>query len=403
MAPLGEDDDSEAEEAVQALSPDPATISPSRDNSDISTRPAAMEMRLKPTLALPYNDQPRSSTSQKKGLGITGQPNSRHHLRFFQRDNNSFSSARLPSSRPISRRTSSDSLNMGAPQPPRRSLTSLSDISSSASKPRKSGLSRNSSKSGKEKATDDLSQMMNRASNYMTLAQVKINSVVLCLSYKGKGERNLEDVHDLVFRMPVLEYRNKTWSNLDLALRLKKDVIKALLSHTGAILGNKLAHHRPTKQQGSRLRELVSSSMVLSNTDHVFNPIGDSGFGLFNRTVTQSQRQPSPSPRPSFASSGEPSPLVRNTSFTSSLHSSTASSSGTQGPGYGVFSDSTAHEHQENGFSVRPLLRHVTSDTLHVRLRKDEEASPEESEERERKKSVLLLGKKIFGSLERKG
>ena len=39
--------------------------------------------------------------------------------------------------------------------------------------------------------------MMSRASNYMTLAYVKIPSVVLCLSYKGKGERNIEDVHDL--------------------------------------------------------------------------------------------------------------------------------------------------------------------------------------------------------------
>ncbi|KAI7574426.1 hypothetical protein KC343_g23096, partial [Hortaea werneckii] len=65
---------------------------------------------------------------------------------------------------------------------------------------------------------------MNRASNYMTLAFVKLPSLVLCLSYKGSGKRNLEDVHDLVFRMPTLEYRNKTWSNLDLALQLKKDL-----------------------------------------------------------------------------------------------------------------------------------------------------------------------------------
>ena len=72
----------------------------------------------------------------------------------------------------------------------------------------------------------------------MTLAHVKLTSVVLCLSYKGKGERNIEDVHDFVFRLPEIEYRNKTWSNLDLALALKKDVIRALISHTGAIIGN---------------------------------------------------------------------------------------------------------------------------------------------------------------------
>ena len=36
---------------------------------------------------------------------------------------------------------------------------------------------------------------------------MKIPSVVLCLSYKGKGDRNIEDVHDFVvrdFRCPVL-------------------------------------------------------------------------------------------------------------------------------------------------------------------------------------------------------
>ncbi|KAI5288919.1 hypothetical protein KEM54_004672 [Ascosphaera aggregata] len=112
---------------------------------------------------------------------------------------------------------------------------------------------------------DDLSQMVSRASNYMILAHVKVSDVVLCLSYKGKGGRNIEDVHNFVFRMPVLEYRNKTWSNLDLALRLKKDVIKALISHAPAILGNKF-HHRPTKQQQLHYRELATNSQVLNGS-----------------------------------------------------------------------------------------------------------------------------------------
>jgi hypothetical protein len=101
----------------------------------------------------------------------------------------------------------------------------------------------------------------------MTLAQVKVHDVVLCLSYKGKGEHNLEDLHNFVFRLPVLEYSNKTWSNLDLALRLKKDVIKALISHAPAILGNKFSQHRPTKQQQKRFRELASSSQLLSSSN----------------------------------------------------------------------------------------------------------------------------------------
>jgi hypothetical protein len=116
----------------------------------------------------------------------------------------------------------------------------------------------------KELISDDLTQMMNRASNYMTLAFVKIPSLVLCLSYKGQGKRNIEDVRDLVFRLPTLEYRNKTWSNLDLALQLKKDVIRALIGHAGAIVGNKFQSHKPSRQQASRLRDAVSRNLFSS-------------------------------------------------------------------------------------------------------------------------------------------
>jgi len=43
---------------------------------------------------------------------------------------------------------------------------------------------RSSSQGQQDKPSDELSQMMSRASNYMTLAYIKIPSVVLCLSYK---------------------------------------------------------------------------------------------------------------------------------------------------------------------------------------------------------------------------
>lgn len=44
-----------------------------------------------------------------------------------------------------------------------------------------------------------------------------------------------------------LRNTSKTWSNLELALRLKKDVIKALILHTPAILGNKFSYPRSPK------------------------------------------------------------------------------------------------------------------------------------------------------------
>lgn len=139
--------------------------------------------------------------------------------------------------------------------------------------------SKNDKEKDANKKADDLSQMLNRASNYITLAYVKIPSVVLNLSYKGKGSRNIEDVHSLVFRMPTLEYRNKTWSNLDLALALKKDVIRALISHTGAIIGNKLGHHKQSKATQSRLRDLANSSVMLrSNADVTGLPGNESAY-----------------------------------------------------------------------------------------------------------------------------
>ncbi|KAK9478624.1 golgi-body localization protein domain-containing protein [Lipomyces japonicus] len=87
---------------------------------------------------------------------------------------------------------------------------------------------------------DDLSQMVSRASSFMSFVYVTIPSTILCISYKGKGSRSIEDLHEFVFRLPDMEYRNKTWSNLDLVTRMKKDIIKALISHTGALIENKL-------------------------------------------------------------------------------------------------------------------------------------------------------------------
>jgi len=116
-------------------------------------------------------------------------------------------------------------------------------------------------------------------------------------------------VHDFVFRLPEIEYRNKTWSNLDLALALKKDVIRALISHTGAIIGNKFSKHRPTATQQTRLRELATSSMLLtpssqSQDNSYDNSDTSSAFGTSPRDGTAISVR-SRSPRRSFASSGD--------------------------------------------------------------------------------------------------
>jgi hypothetical protein len=157
----------------------------------------------------------------------------------------------------------------------------------------------------------------------MTLAYVKIPSVVICLSYKGKDQRNIEDLHDFVFRLPIIEYRNKTWSNLDLALALKKDVIRALISHTGAIIGNKFTKSRPSVAQQHRLRELATSSVLFTPaTQDSLQEFSDTSSGIATSSIDVRER--SKSPRRSFASNGSSSlrPTSAGSSGANSFHSS---------------------------------------------------------------------------------
>ena len=227
-----------------------------------------LKQRLTPTLQLPG---PAQKADKKKSPEKRPSP----YFRFF-RDNPSRSGTELrrtlhPSSaanpavsslaapsRPSSVRTASNSSAM---------TTNESERTAKRFALYRSGTGMTEKRSGKKDArSDDLTEMMSRASNYMTLAYVKIPSMVLCLSYKGKGQRNFEDVHDLVFKLPTLEYRNKTWSNLDLALALKKDVIRALVSHAGAIVSNKFSHRAPSTKMQSRLRQIANSSALLNTS-----------------------------------------------------------------------------------------------------------------------------------------
>lgn len=288
--PAPEDDDEFGSDAATAARDRQASMelaSNQRHAAGYAAGAGPLENRLRPTYKLPERTVPSSPSPQKakpkNPVNLLGQ----HRSIFASGSKSSLQSSAVPSAR-----TSSDNLSMtyrGRPSSITSTTTTSQDqnghqgirhrfsikkimhrSSSTDSRPesqhgRESKEPKN--KKDKEKNTDDLTQMLNRASNYMTLAYVKIPSVVLCLSYKGKGHRNFEDVHGLVFRMPTLEYRNKTWSNLDLALALKKDVIRALISHTGAIIGNKLTHHKPARQQIDRLQQLARSSAVMSSNE----------------------------------------------------------------------------------------------------------------------------------------
>jgi hypothetical protein len=228
------------------------------EDSQAPTGPGSIELRLQPTLSLPDNRKGQQHPNQSRSSRFRVAPMTR-----ITKDNSRLSPGDRPGPPPrsvtgLTKKKSAESIRALTRSSTDKTSSIMSGTSGTVGEPKKFSL-----RGTKKEQTDDLTQMMSRASNYMILANVKINDVVLCLSYKGRGERNIEDVHDFVFRLPVLEYRNKTWSNLELALRLKKDVIKALISHAPAILGNKFSHPRPTKQQQQRLRELATSSQIL--------------------------------------------------------------------------------------------------------------------------------------------
>lgn len=395
-SPVQEDDnDSDQNSVSDTASQFPDTTASSEEpNRD---RPGSLELRLRPTKA--FGDSRGAAGFNKSGKptnGILKKDGGPHHFGLFQHPNGSQQSARhLPQNKKASKESLRPSRDA--------SSTSLAAMNASTEKHKRfGGLKRSNTEhsttnsAGKDKASDDLTQMMSRASNYMTLAYVKIPSVVLCLSYKGRGERNIEDVHNFVFRMPVLEYRNKTWSNLDLALRLKKDVIKALISHTGAIIGNKF-HHRPNKHQQTRLREIANSSSLLPNTASLTNVAG---------SEASSVRARSRSPRPSGISRS--SNLTRSESWSSSPRSSAAGSSNNN------------HDSSESTQSVRAAAperpRGTSPPVSSVRQAFTRRFTGEfrsngaatngnanggggEEEEITRKKSVMLFGKKILGGL----
>ena len=393
-----------------------------KHDSASSTRAGSLELRLKPTLTSEY--RPTTSGAHKRKAASLYSNGDGHHFRLFQSSSkNSGSSRNLASLKTASRKTSIESMQSGmASRPPLgRSSTGMSGLDASSNstetKGKRFAIHKNGSKSKKEIPSDDLTKMMSRASNYMTLAYVKIPSVVLCLSYKGKGERNIEDVHDFVFRLPMIEYRNKTWSNLDLALALKKDVIRALISHTGAIIGNKFSKHRPTTAQQSRLRELASSSTLLapaSNDNSYDNSDASSTFGTSPTDVKRHDRDRSP--RQSFASSSRLG-LARSTSASSSVYSLPSPGQSHAFPASLMMTpankdtrpESIAESHQsgrrsvQNGHEDHEGKGGFMAHTLSRLKKRDREPSlsgqNEDSEDLTKRKSKTLLGKKILGGL----
>jgi hypothetical protein len=437
MTPMDDDDEDGHDDGVSENGTNASSglieISNQKEAEPPSTRPGSIELRMKPTLTLSDNTpRPNTSSSGRPRLSVTPSDGNSHLFRFF---NKSRSSTHLPqperpssSTNSINPQSSTRSRQESRPRMQSRTSTVVASSARAADKgsagdetikPRNkyglkrttsntSSVDREKSKNDKNKANDDLTEMMSRASNYMTLAYVKLPSVVLCLSYKGRGERNIEDVHDFVFRMPALEYRNKTWSNLDLALRLKTDVIKALISHTGAIIGNKFSHHRPSKRQQSRLREKANASTLLPSTNTLGSAIGRKASHMYHGST---------SPRNMHDSSSVSefgTPMTRTASDLSSfderrhdvqgkamsegsslLSSDQDSSSSMLEMQY----ESSPRQQAEQNDERRDRSATITTNGSSLLVEREQEREREEKPRDTRRNTVLNLGKKVLNKL----
>ncbi|OAQ62402.2 hypothetical protein VFPPC_06970 [Pochonia chlamydosporia 170] len=308
--------DDEDVDSVNSSTSRLATPALDKDSSGFTTRAGSLELRLRPTLTS-NNGQ---DGSPKKTLSVNSSEGGGHAFRLFRSGHTGKTM--------LSKKASHESLRgAGTPRPGVivRSSTGFSSKDSKDSTETKKGSRWRGGKTQAEdkQQSDDLTKMINRASNYMTFAYIRMPSVVLCLSYKGKDQRNFEDVHDFVFRLPTIEWQNKTWSNLDLALALKKAVVKALISHTGAIIGNKFSKHRPNAEQRSKLRELANSSVLITpsnSSQHYAASINDSddSSSFYGTSPIDYSRSP---PRSTRGSTHSSIPAPRSASRSSSVAS----------------------------------------------------------------------------------
>ncbi|CAG8485272.1 6382_t:CDS:10, partial [Ambispora leptoticha] len=109
------------------------------------------------------------------------------------------------------------------------------------------------------KESDELALMKTRASQNKTFIYINIPGVTHNFSYQGAKEKNLEDLYDFVFKLPTLEYRNRTWSWLDLLEHLKREILKTILSHTGALVREKFLQSRRAR---TTTPNIVSPSLL---------------------------------------------------------------------------------------------------------------------------------------------
>ncbi|KPV73207.1 uncharacterized protein RHOBADRAFT_54988 [Rhodotorula graminis WP1] len=125
----------------------------------------------------------------------------------------------------------------------------------------------------------DADEMRRRAASNHTFIFVEISSTLLCLTYRSEKEdkSSLPNIYNITYKTPLIQYRSKTWSFLDLLDQLKRDMIRSVWQQKGQLLGQLLSktHRRlPMADARSAAKQAVTASVrkrmkfVKSRTQH---------------------------------------------------------------------------------------------------------------------------------------
>ncbi|CCG21783.1 hypothetical protein CORT_0B00620 [Candida orthopsilosis Co 90-125] len=117
----------------------------------------------------------------------------------------------------------------------------------SGTKVTKSTRGKNSQYTANNEVLDDeIETLIARSLKYKSIIDIEISNFDLMVSFSGPKSLHLLNVNQLVLSIPTLQYQYKIWSGEDFTNRLKKDIIKIILQHTGKILSNKFQYKKKT-------------------------------------------------------------------------------------------------------------------------------------------------------------
>lgn len=96
---------------------------------------------------------------------------------------------------------------------------------------------------------DQVDDMVSRSKQYLSIIDFKLNTFKALISFKYKtGIKRLLNVQNFIISFPELVIHKQVMSLLDIAMMVKKIVLRSLIMHSGSLIKNKLTvQHKPKR------------------------------------------------------------------------------------------------------------------------------------------------------------